>query len=205
MQVNEVWSDLMIRYAIDERDSNQLWQEIEGAYEAENRHYHNLSHVAKMLELATCYQADLRDPDIVFFSIFYHDLVDRVLAKDNELKSAEVAKRRLQHIRMSPTSVHQCVDQIRATQFHAPNQDGDTRYFLDFDLSILGATPEEYEQYAAQVRKEYAVYPSFLYNKGRKKALGKFLDRTRIFQTDTFYASFEAQARENISKELQRL
>ena len=66
----------------------------------------------------------------------------------------------------------------------------------------LGADKELYLEYAEQVRNEYKVFPSFLYRRGRKKALLHLLDTPSIYKTDLFRDKLETQARANLEMEL---
>ena len=78
-------------------------------------------------------------------------------------------------------------------------------FLLDADLAILGKDWETYENYIKQIRKEYSIYPDFLYNLGRKKILIHFLEFEEIFKTEHFKAKYEKIARENIQKEISML
>jgi len=48
----------------------------------------------------------------------------------------------------------------------------------------------------------HCIYPDFLYNPGRKKALEHFLENEFIFQTNEFRRLFEENARANIQQEI---
>lgn len=76
---------------------------------------------------------------------------------------------------------------------------------MDLDLSILGKSKVEYENYYKNVRKEYKIYPDFMYNKGRIKALKSILESDKIFKTDFFIHKYEEKARENINLEIEIL
>ena len=52
------------------------------------------------------------------------------------------------------------------------------------------------------MRKEYSVYPDFMYKKGRTEVLQQFLSMQSIFKTDHFYHLREEKAKENIHQEL---
>lgn len=73
---------------------------------------------------------------------------------------------------------------------------------MDADLSILGKSSQVYLEYTKQIRKEYSIYPHFLYKPGRKKALEHFLALESIFKTEYFKKKYEIRARENIEFEL---
>lgn len=94
---------------------------------------------------------------------------------------------------------------ILATKLHEISQDNDTNYFIDADLAILGRGQYEYQKYTEQIREEYSIYPDFMYNNGRKKALQHFLQMDAIYKTDYFFEKYEKQARLNISNELETL
>ena len=84
--------------------------------------------------------------------------------------------------------------------------DTDNLFFLDMDLSILGADRGTYVQYTEQIKKEYTTYyDKNNYKKGRFVAMKKFLDRERIFYTDCFYDRYEQIARENITFEISKI
>ena len=77
--------------------------------------------------------------------------------------------------------------------------------FTDADLSILGKPRAEYITYMDNVRKEYKMYPDFMYNKGRIKVLEGFLAMDRIYKTTFFHKNFETQAKDNITFEIKKL
>lgn len=78
--------------------------------------------------------------------------------------------------------------------------------FLDLDLAILGAASSEYDEYAAQIRKEYIIHYSWEdYRAGRKAVLRGFLTRQRLYFTDYFHRLYEIEARHNIQREIDSL
>ena len=94
---------------------------------------------------------------------------------------------------------------IMATKHHTASIDIDTALLTDADMAILGTDWAVYENYYKAVRKEYAIYPNFLYNPGRAKVLKHFLGMESLYSTKVFKEKFEAKARENICRELQIL
>lgn len=142
--------------------------------------------------------------DIAIVALFYHDFVYSINRKDNEEKSALRAVAVLQSLGVDPEKVDLCQQMILATKAHLPYPNESINYFTDADLAILGARPEVYEQYNVNIRKEYGLYPDFLYNPGRKKVVAHFLNMERIFKTDIFFYELEQQARANLAGELKR-
>ena len=209
-KLRNIWYELTSRYTDHTELMDELWTEIEKRYSEKKRYYHNLTHLEYMLEKAMHYKDRLTDTDTVLFSIFYHDIIYNIRRKDNEQKSADFAKSRLTRLELPSDQIARCQHQIMATAHqtakdHPAHKDPDTHYLVDFDLAILGESREVYEDYAKKIRKEYAIYPAFLYKKGRKKVLHHFLGMDRIFKTKKFQDQYEQQARENLKAELLEL
>ncbi|HEX2627964.1 MAG TPA: hypothetical protein VHM26_03105 [Chitinophagaceae bacterium] len=181
------------------------WKEIADAYSSKNRHYHNLDHLNNLYQQLLPVKDNIRDWPIIIFSIAYHDLVYNSRKKDNEVKSAERAVERLQAIRINTDRIDHCKQQILATAGHLISDNSDVNYFTDADLSILGVSQSNYLDYASAIRKEYKMYPGFLYKPGRIKVLKYFLSLDRIFKTDHFHALYEVAARNNLAHEIQLL
>lgn len=181
---------------------DQLWQEIEQCYSGSKRHYHNLQHLSHLLAQITEVKAQILRWDVILFSLYYHDIVYKGTKSDNEAKSAVFAVKRMGELGVPNELIENCEVQILATKSHELSGNSDTNLFTDADLAILGSNWEDYVAYYESVRKEYAVYPDFMYRPGRKKVLEHFLKMPKIYKTDYFYRKFEAEARENIAREI---
>lgn len=199
------WFELTSRYTDNDQLIDKLWEEIEKSYSYKKRHYHNLTHLEHMLTMAVKYKIHLNDFDTVLFSIYYHDIVYNPKRQDNEQKSAEIAHNHLTRLSMPSEKTTNCINQIMATKYHEHSADNDTNYFVDLDLAILGESPKHYKDYAEKIRKEYAMYPTGLFNKARKNVLQHFLKRDKIYQTKLFQDLMEEQARANLNAELRGL
>lgn len=192
---------LLSKYTSHTSLVNELWTEIEKNYSGKKRHYHNLQHLEHLLAQLQPVQQTIENWDTVLFTLFYHDIIYLAHRSDNEAKSAALAQQRLQQAGVSESIINSCTAQILATKAHQQATDPDTNYFTDADLSILGQPWEVYETYYKNVRKEYTMYPDFLYNPGRKKVLQHFLSMDRIFKTNHFFRLLETPARENLQRE----
>ncbi|MGH1387116.1 HD domain-containing protein [Kordia sp.] len=203
-ELYQSWLILTSKYTDDELLLNQLWKEINQNYTTKKRHYHNLNHIKYMLQLASNDQVDLNDSDTLQFAIWYHDIIYNATKSNNELKSAEFAQKRLKKLQIDSKKIENCANLIISTKKHeilnAQNQDN--AYLLDWDLAILGTTWKSYHTYTQNIRKEYSMFPDFMYKKGRKKVLQHFLERPRIYYTEKYHNLWETIARENIQKEL---
>ncbi|GAA3748589.1 metal-dependent hydrolase [Flavobacterium ginsengisoli] len=200
MNLEKIYSELLSNIGFSANEIQQNWLNLEKAYSKKSRHYHNLTHLKEMIDSFETYRDQLQNPNEILFSIFYHDFVYSASKKDNELKSAEYALAILpENINLNKQLVF---DAICATQQHQQNAIEDINWLIDFDLKILAKDWEDYKIYFEQIRKEYRIYPDFLYKPGRAKALKHFLENEFIFQTEEFRGLYEEKARANIEKEI---
>nr|WP_315238386.1 hypothetical protein [uncultured Flavobacterium sp.] len=200
MNLEKIYSELLSNIGFSTNEIQHNWLDLEKAYSKKSRHYHNLTHLKEMMESFEIYRNKLQYPNEILFSIFYHDYIYKSSKKDNELKSAEYALKILsENTKLDKQLVF---DSICATQLHAHNTNEDINWLIDFDLKILAKDWEDYKTYFEQIRKEYRIYPDFLYKPGRAKALKHFLENEFIFQTEEFRGLYEEKARKNIEKEI---
>ncbi len=197
------FTHLLLQIGFQENEILEKWYNLKKAYSRKSRYYHNLNHLSEMIVCYDLYESQLKFPNKVLYSIFYHDYIYKVTRKDNELKSAEYAVAILQ--KDTKLNAILVFDLICATKLHQKNNIEDINWLIDFDLKILSKDWEDYKIYFEQIRKEYRVYPNFLYNSGRKKALEHFLENEFIFQTEEFRKKYELKARKNIKQEIELL
>lgn len=205
MELKDRFNLLCLQFTKDQNLVEKLWQEIEKKHSEKDRYYHNLEHLQNMFSELESVKNKISNFNILSFSVFYHDVIYDVSSKSNEEKSAEYAKIRLQKLDVDKETIDEIFKQITATKAHQRSENQDTNYLLDADLSILGKDVETYLDYTKKIRKEYSIYPDFLYKPGRKKVLQHFLELENIFKTDYFQKKYENQARENIEFEINLL
>lgn len=203
MNLEKIYSELLSKIGFSGNEILQNWKDLEKAYSGKSRYYHNLTHLKEMIDSFEKYRHKIQNPSEILFSIFYHDFVYSASKKDNELKSAEFALAILSENTILNKQL--IFDAICATQQHQQNAIEDINWLIDFDLKILAKDWDDYKIYFEQIRKEYRIYPDFLYKPGREKALKHFLENEFIFQTDTFRNLYEEKARANIEKEISLL
>ena len=200
MDLQQKYTELLLKIGFPENDIQQHWFDLEKAYSKKSRYYHNLTHIQYMIACYETYFDQLQFPNEVLYSIFYHDYIYISSKKDNELKSAEYAVKILP--KETTLNSELVFNAICETQLHQHNEIEDINWLIDFDLKVLARDWDDYKIYFEQIRKEYRIYPDFLYKPGRAKALKHFLENEFIFQTDAFRKLYEAKARENIEKEI---
>jgi len=189
----------------DQTYADQEWDIIVKAYSGADRYYHNLDHIKYMMGKALEVRHLISDWDPFAFSIYYHDIVYDTRRKDNEEKSAEVGQLAAANTGLGKVGWEKVHRQIMATKTHEWSEDEDCNYLTDIDLLVLGESPEVYQNYTVNIRKEYSRYLDFFYKMGRKKVLKHFLNMERIYKTDYFFERYEEQARENLEHELSGL
>ena len=193
----------MKKYSDNKNYNLECWNEIEKNYSSKSRHYHNLEHLENMFTELNNVESKINDLDTLLFSVYYHDIIYKSTKKDNELQSALIFEKRIS--KTSFVKLSECMAQVEATKEHKLSNDNDTNLLLDIDLSILGKSTNEYRKYCDNIRKEYHIYPDFMYKKGRKKVLKSLLELDSIYKTDFFKQKFENQAKENLRQELNQL
>lgn len=200
--LGKAWQDLTIHLP---DIKNTFFSRLHKLYTSNKRYYHNLNHIGTLLKLTDQYQHLLKAPGTIRFAVWYHDAIYNATKNNNEEKSAELAKKHLSAMKVGQAVISDCYKLIIATKKHEiPNglNTFDAKFLLDIDLSILAAPQEAYLGYTKQIRKEYSIYPDFMYKKGRKKVLQHFLNTERIFKTDLFFDLNEKKARQNLALEL---
>lgn len=210
MAVDEILQSYFRRYSLlymhNEEQILALTKEILQSYSQSGRYYHNADHIAALLLLADEYQDYIDKPSCMGFAILYHDIIYDVSKSDNEEQSAYIATERLEQLGVSPEIITDVRRYILATKKHELSEGDDNTVelalFLDFDLSVLGASPEFYDAYAQNIRREYAVYEDAVYYPGRKAVLQAFLQKPHLYHTQLFRESYEQQARANIEREI---
>jgi predicted metal-dependent HD superfamily phosphohydrolase len=188
------------------------WDALRAAYAMPPRAYHNFDHVKEVLrhynEAAT--GPGWRQPREVYLAVLYHDAIYEPGRRDNESRSAGLAR---EHIaRWLPDAginADRVAELIELTARHGAMQPDafagdtadDTRLFLDCDMAILGAEPAAFDAYDRGIASEYRGHvPGWLFRTNRRRFLKGLLARGRIFLSDFFHARYDAQARSNLRR-----
>jgi predicted metal-dependent HD superfamily phosphohydrolase len=205
MTQNEIWNKLCNHYTKDVQLITDLYNEIVKQYSQRERYYHNLNHIESMLKLAKEFKSEISDLRTFYFSIWYHDIVYNPKRNDNEEKSAEFAQDRLSKLHIDEPIQVAVRKNILATKEHSAHFETgnkDLELFLDVDLAILGAERKVYYEYLTQIRREYHLYPNYIFNPNRVAILLKYLEQPSIFRNEKMKERFEAVAKKNIEFEI---
>ena len=203
--VEETFTSLILRHSDSISLAEEYYDELLQRYSERSRYYHNLNHLKHLLLQILPLASQVDDMDAVLFALYYHDIVYRVMRRDNEERSAKLASSRLKVLGLEDNRIDRCKKHILATKSHEMSPDADTNFFTDADLSVLGQDWLTYKSYTEAIRREYAIYPDMIYKPGRKKVIEHFLWMEKIFKTEPFFAKYEQQARINLARELEEL
>lgn len=174
------------------------------AYAQTQRAYHTTQHLAEcMAHLAL---ANAENPAEIALALWYHDAIYRPQRSDNEVRSARWFRFRAQQFGIAPNCAKRLSAMILATQHGAALLPGNpqTHLLLDIDLAILAAATQRFQQYCAQIGREYAFVPAAIFKQKRAQVLSEFLLEKRIYLSP-FGVKFEIAARQNLTIEISNL
>lgn len=183
----------------------QVLDQVLARWSEPQRAYHTLQHLREALTLLDEWRRGEEWPATVALALFFHDLVYDPRRADNEDMSALVAREMLAPLQLPQAQIEAIVRLIDITRHAARPLTEDEKLMVDIDLSILGASPERYAQYCAQVRQEYAHVPEALFTRGRLALLEAFLHAPALFHTARARAAFGAAAARNLTQEVAQL
>ena len=170
------------------------------------RAYHTPQHLLEALALLDEWSRGEEWPATVALALFFHDLVYDPQRADNEDLSALLAREMLAPLQLPQAQIEAIVRLIDITKHAAQPLTDDEKLMVDIDLSILGAAPERYAEYCAQVRREYAHVPEPLFMRGRLAVLEAFLKaRPALYHTARGRSAFDAAAARNLTQEVAQL
>ena len=177
------------------------------AYAEPHRRYHDERHLDDCLgQLDRLLGLAERDRRRLRWALLWHDAVYQAGARDNEVRSAALAKRELSACGADRADVAEVVRLILLTESHrVPGEDPIGDLMVSIDLSILGSDPQRYAEYVEAIRAEYAHIPDELWRAGRGAVLRRMLDAEALYPDAQFGELLEVQARQNMLAELRTL
>lgn len=202
--LRNAWFALWRRLGAD-GEAASVYDELLFAYSEPGRAYHTLAHIEHCLSEFAIVSEEATNPDAIEFALWFHDAVYDTRSKDNEERSAELARKVLRSASLSDSMANLIADLILVTKHSAPPVTLSEKILVDIDLSILGQNRLGFGEYERQIRSEYSWVPEDAFAKGRSAILSSFLSRPRIYSTDFFYGKYEKTARENLARSISQL
>jgi predicted metal-dependent HD superfamily phosphohydrolase len=193
-------TDLRDRWPLPDREA--LRDRLLAAYGDERRGYHDLTHLAEVLEHVATLAEGADDLEAVALAAWFHDAVYDGTGDDEE-RSARLAEEELAAAGVDAGRVAEVARLVRLTANHRPEPgDRNGEVLSDADLAVLAAHPERYAGYVAGVRREYAHVADDDFRRGRVAVLRDLLAKPALFHTAAARELWEERARANLNREL---
>jgi len=181
---------------------------LAAAYAEPHRAYHTAEHISDVLGHFewVAEKPGWRQAAEVYVAIVFHDAIYVPGALDNEARSAAWAREAMPMVDGARVE-----SLILLTARHGRldladvRGDDDAAHFLDADMAILGAPPAAFDAYDAAIAVEYKHVPPEAYRAGRLAFLEGLLAKPRIFLSMPFRLRFDAAARDNLARAINRL
>ncbi|XP_067677642.1 uncharacterized protein [Haliotis asinina] len=230
-EIHIIWTELCHDIGVAVEVADKWWTTIVNKYTEDQRHYHTLDHIADMCVFYNNWKQRLRNSSAVALAIFFHDIVYDPKSSSNEQDSIQMfrdfaheaeltgimhdpksSSNEQDSIQMFRDFAHEAeldaylkdaaIQLIDATITHVAVDNTDLKFFLDFDMAVLGRPAEGYSNYASQIQREYGHLDNATFNSKRSQVLQNFLARDHIFSTEEFTQLYEGKARSNMAKEI---
>jgi predicted metal-dependent HD superfamily phosphohydrolase len=181
----------------------EVVRDLAARYAEPHRAYHTPRHIAEVLRWFdwVADRTGWTHAAEVYLAIAFHDAIYDPLAKDNEARSAALAR---DSVGASPFTQQLILLTARHGSLSPGAVDADTAAFLDCDMAILGAAPDEFDAYDAAIAIEYRAAPAEMFCAGRGRFLRRLLAEPRIFLSEPFHAELDGRARENLVRAVVR-
>ena len=187
------------------RDAFRAAEGLLVAYAGPGRAYHGLAHLEDCLRRLDETPTSGVDRDRVEAALWFHDAVYDSHASDNEARSAALARETLSRLGIADPVAEDVARLVRLTDHRRPPSDAEGALLCDIDLSILGRPPDEFDDYDAAIRSEYAWVPEETFRAERRRVLQSLLARNPLYATEPLRQRYQAAARANLRRALTRL
>lgn len=185
-------------------DAAAVYARLAERYAEPHRACHTLDHIAFCLDEFEPVRHLATWPNEVEMAIWFHDAVYAPAARDNEARSAEVARQACAEMKLPKAFGKRVFHFIIATQHHVVPSDPDARLIGDVDLAILGQPADRFDDYERRIRQEHAHVAANDFRAARAAILRDLLARPHVYSTEHFRERYEAQARANLERALAR-
>jgi len=166
--------------------------------------YHSWRHILHGLALLFDYHDRIPDFDAALIAWLNHDRIYDAQRTDNEDLSAGLAREMCLDLGQEVLA-DLAVELVLDTKHDRAPATEAGRWIVGIDLAILGESPERYDEYETNIRREYAHVGDIMYRLGRGRVLRGFLKRDRIYDAPELNERFEMRAKDNLTRTLNAL
>jgi predicted metal-dependent HD superfamily phosphohydrolase len=188
-----------------EPPSDARYDALIACHREPHRHYHTVRHLEECFARLDDARGSAARVYEIELALWYHDAIYDTHAADNEARSADLAAEAAAEAGVPAAVIARLRDLILATRHDGVPDTQDAALLVDVDLAILGASPERFDEYEAQVGREYAWVPDRIFRTRRREILEGFLARRSIYATEHFRRACEAAARSNLARSIAAL
>lgn len=193
--------------------ADEAFAEIVQRYRTgDGRSYHNLFHIDRMLGFINKFDHLSKNKHTLKASVFGHDIVCVPGSQTNEQESADVFGLMLQRLSAKKEDVSETKRLIMITQEHkTTDEDTDGKLIIDGDFEILASEDEVYDNYAANIWREYVgtgKVSEEAFKEGRTRFIKGWLEsikENRLFLIPEIREKLQPQAKNNLEREFLRL
>lgn len=175
-------------------------------YESNDRFYHTKTHLVQCIsELQRASLTDSERAKLVL-AILYHDAIQGPMGEQSSAAQILVDLHNIVEydVAVEISSIVLATDHKQRNETLTDLEDT----MISVDLSILGRPEAEYQQYAANVRKEYQQYTDVEYAEGRCKVLESMIELAKadkLYPDVVFQWKYGDRARWNMIHEMNEL
>lgn len=191
------------------------YAELKKIHEEPHRFYHTWEHIIESLNHLFDYAIaeDLFDNQIAVLggAILFHDSiyeVDKTYYQDNESRSASASREWMEKkwVRKDwRNEIYTLIQETAHGRRDIRKWNPLSMILHDIDLAILGAPEPRYKLYVQDIMTEFGIYTNREFKEKRKELLTTFLQNPDLYLTEYGKHRFDAQARENLAREIVEL
>lgn len=171
------------------------------------RKHHNLDHLVYMAEFLDENSESLQRPTEVFIAVIGHDAMyvpslyqPGIQPGINEALSGILTQEQYAPF-LGQATLQKINRNILSIIDHAyGGSDTDQAFILDADMGILGSSPEVFDEYDANIQKEFNFIEPSAYRAARLAVLKTFASSESLFITDAARLQFGNRAKENLER-----
>ncbi|TSC82815.1 MAG: N-methyl-D-aspartate receptor NMDAR2C subunit [Parcubacteria group bacterium Gr01-1014_19] len=201
----EMWRRLSSPGGLTEICEDYALLRLVAEYCQPRRFYHTTDHIEHCIAEFDEARHLAANPTEVEFALWFHDAVYDPMKKDNEEQSVLFALEIGRECGVSEDFLQRVGALIMETKHSSIPDNDDGQLIVDIDLAILGQPDEAFDKYEENIRKEYSFVPEDVFKVRQAEILQSFLDRPSIYYIEFFRQKYEAQARRNLQRSIQKL
>ena len=185
----------------------KVYADLLSALTEPHRNHHDINHIVECLDEFELCKHLMERPNQVELALWFHEYFYKPRTRVNEEESAKKVYNVCMDARLPENFALSTKKLVMVTKDHGaqPLESMDEKCVSDIDLSILGKPQERFDEYDRAIAEEFSWVEPEVYRQNRTHVLEGFLRRENIYHTGLFRGIYEAQARMNLQRAIDRL